>query len=592
MGAIFGIFGECNKFELEKIGASLAHRGEIGSSWTVHPTMHFGVRMTGQSNNELFPPNDPIAYDGMIDISKKILSDLKCEDHDSTISHIIYKLYRKMGTKGFGFIRAPFAIALWDERIDTLILASDPLGIKMLYYAKDSYGRYIFASEYKALLALDPILTKPDRNAIQYVYRTKFATPHGTCIAGIKSVSSGCCVKVNKSETRSERYYNINIDIARRSEREHAKVLLNDFLMATKRLTSNFEKFGIALSVGIDSVALLAAARRVAPEKEIHTFTVGINATDNYQVEAKKVAEQFKAIHHPIIIKSNDLPELMKNTLWRMEEPTGREERILYYSVAEEAVKHVPMVLTGQTSDSIFGGMPRHLVVNIAFRLPFFRGPIADFYNYSQMGAIPSTLVGKALVAIYYKKIQLKQNNVIGAMSNISKKDLKLNSHQPLNEYLISGLFYGKNTTYATEKIFDGAGVKVMSPFQDIDFMRTAFQIPDRLKIKGFQQKYILVSLLKDLLPKNLWKRKKDFMRIIKDKSFCDCLENIANELLASATVRERGLFDANFINKLKFRRKNKIYTMEEFYDLWSLILIEMWCRIFLDNRGKRDIKV
>lgn len=574
------------------MGVSLAHRGENGLSWTVNPTMHFGLRMTGLSDKEFFPPNYPITFDGIIDIPKKIMSDLKCEDCGNTTAHIIYKLYRKMGAEGFGFIRAPFAIALWDDRINTLILASDPLGIKMLYYAKDSYGRYIFASEYKALLTLDPILAKPDRNAIQYVYRTKFATPHGTCLAGIKSVSSGCCVKVNKSGTRSERYYNININIARRSEREHAEALLDDFLMATKRLTSNFDKFGIALSGGVDSVALVAAARRVAPEKEIHTFTVGINATDNDQVEAKKVAEQFKTIHHPIIIKANDLPELMKNTLWRMEEPTGREERVLYYSVAEEAAKHVPMVLTGQTSDSIFGGMPRHLVVNIAFQLPFFRVPIADFYNYSQMGAIPSTLVGKALVAIYFKKIRLKETNVLGALSNISKKDLKRNSQQPLNEYLISGLFYGKNTTYATEKIFDGAGVKVMSPFQDIDFIRSAFQIPDRLKIKGLQQKYILVSLLKDLLPKNLWKRKKDFMRVIKDISFCDCLESIANELLTSITVKERGLFDTSFINKIKYRRRNKLYTMEEFYNLWSLILIEMWCRIFLDNRGKNDITV
>jgi asparagine synthase (glutamine-hydrolysing) len=592
LGAIFGIYGECNKSELEQIGVSLGHRGEIGSSWTVNPIMHFGQRTSGPFDNEFSPQNYPITFDGMIDIPKEIISDLKCENRGNTIAKIIFELYRKMGPKGFQYIRAPFAIALWDARKETLILVSDPLGIKMLYYTSDSCGRYIFASEYKALLALDTFLAAPDRDAIQYVHRTKYAMPGRSCLAGVKCVLKGSWVEINKAGTCSERYSNINVNITKRSKEEHAKILRDNLLKATNRITSQFGKIGIALSGGVDSVAVTAAARIDAPEKEIHSFTVGIDASDNSVLEAKRVAEYFKTIHHEIIIEENNLPELMKNALWHMEEPTGREERIMKYCIASEAVKHIPIILTGDQADSLFGGMPKHLIANIAFRLPIFRKPLSDFYNYTQMGTIPRSIFGKALITSYFKGTILPESNVIGAQWNPPKSSLLRASYQPLNEYLKKGLNYGGNHYYAYDKIFNGRCILVISPFWDFDIIRSAFQIPDRFKIKGIKQKYILKRALAELLPDHLMNRKKDFMRIINDLAFCDCLENIANHILSDNVVKERGFFESKYVSRLKFRPRKGLYAMEEFYNLWSLILIEMWCRIFIDNRGINDITI
>jgi asparagine synthase (glutamine-hydrolysing) len=592
MGAIYGILGVSNKSELENIGTRLNHRGEISISCSVSRDLHLGSKIVGQFNNNISPPDVPVVFDGLIDIPVDIISFLKFEDQVDETAKLIFELYCKMGPSGFRYIRAPFAIALWDEQSESLILATDPLGIKMLYYTSDSYGRIIFASEYKALFALDSFSAAPDRDAIQYAYRTKYAMPGRSCLAGVKSLVKGSWLQINKSKMCSKRYLDVKVNISEQSEKEHAQALKNNLIRATEQIAYRFDKIGVALSGGVDSVAVLAAARKNVPEKEIHSFTVGINASDNILIEAKRVAEYFKTTHHELIIKANDLPELIKNTLWHMEEPTGREERILYYSAAIEAAKHVPIILTGHNSDTIYGGMPRHLIANIAYRLPIFRKPISDFYNYTQMGAVPQTIFGKILVTIYFKGVVIPECNVIGANWNQPKLDLQRLTSQPLNEYLRKGEFYGAGNAYATEKIFNGTCVSIISPFWDIDLIQSAFQIPDWLKIKGLKQKLILNRALVGLLPEHLMNRKKDYLRIINDIEFSDCLEYLANNILSYDVVKERGLFEYDCISKLKSRRKNGFYTMEEFYNLWSLILIEMWCRIYIDNRGDVDITV
>ena len=62
-------------------------------------------------------------------------------------------LYEDEGTRMFSLLRGMFALAIWDTRHRTLVLARDRLGQKPLVYRLDK-GRLFFASELKALLAL------------------------------------------------------------------------------------------------------------------------------------------------------------------------------------------------------------------------------------------------------------------------------------------------------------------------------------------------------------------------------------------------------------------------------------------------------
>jgi hypothetical protein len=63
-------------------------------------------------------------------------------------------------------------------------------------------------------------------------------------------------------------------------------------------------------------------------------------------------------------------------------------------------------------------------------------------------------------------------------------------------------------------------------------------------------------------------------------------LDHLADELLPTAQVAARGLFEPSYVAALRNRHQGEPYSQERVYRLWSLLLTEMWSRIYLDNRG------
>jgi asparagine synthase (glutamine-hydrolysing) len=165
---------------------------------------------------------------------------------------------------------------------------------------------------------------------------------------------------------------------------------------------------------------------------------------------------------------------------------------------------------------------------------------------------------------------------------------LDLGAAQPLNELLRRSLLGAPNAYAALERICAGAGLAFNAPYFDGEVVRCALQIPDRLKIRGRQQKYILRLACSGLLPDAIAQRKKGMPRLRHDRAFCDVLERLADDLLPPQAVRSRGLFDPVDVDRARRRPGSGIYGTDQFYRLWTLLLTESWARLFLDGRGAR----
>ena len=61
--------------------------------------------------------------------------------------------------------------------------------------------------------------------------------------------------------------------------------------------------------------------------------------------------------------------------------------------------------------------------------------------------------------------------------------------------------------------------------------------------------------------------------------------------MLTDTAVRERGLFDTAYVAKALHREGGQAYPKEQFNRLWSIVLTEIWCRIFVDQRGEFPAK-
>ncbi|HEY8196546.1 MAG TPA: hypothetical protein VIG04_06190, partial [Gemmatimonadales bacterium] len=88
------------------------------------------------------------------------------------------------------------------------------------------------------------------------------------------------------------------------------------------------------------------------------------------------------------------------------------------------------------------------------------------------------------------------------------------------------------------------------------------------------------------LLPRSILQVGKSFNRLRHDAQLSEVLDRLADELLSPSAVADRGLFDPSYVSALRRRGAGRAYSRGRAYRLWSLLLTEIWSRLYLDGRG------
>lgn len=588
MGALYGILGDADAGEVRSIGERLSHRGSFLAEWSIGARLRLGMRTRLGGVERL--AGGPIVFDGAIDNRADLLGRNKSHEAPSTSATddalLVLTLFNREGPDAFAQLAGQFALVIADPSGRRLMLARDRIGYAPLYFTI-SDNRFIFASEYKALLAIPGVPARPDRDAIQVIQSTKWTKPGATCLAGVYPVAPGTWLEVDLDRMHTARFWHIPIQVLHRDEKRHAAALRESFVDTLRRQVAPYSRIGISLSGGLDSAVMAAGVMEVAGDREVHTFTAGYGADDTEVVNAARVARELGTRHHPLVLDPGDLPDLLPWMVWHLEEPIGREDIAYLFIAAREAARHVELVLTGFGFDGLFAGLPRHRLVDLAIRLPPLRGALEEFYDFTFRSVEPKSLPGRLLQLAYFRGRDFPAPLVLGASTLPPFTGFSTKEDQPLSSFLRRG-FLVQPYQSTVERLYSAAGVRMNAHHTDPAFIATAFSIPDRLKIRGRTQKYILRKACAGLLPRSILKVGKSFNRLRHDTELSQVLERLADELLSPSAVADRGLFEPSYVSALRRRRPGRPYSQERAYRLWSLLLTEMWSRMFLDQRGSR----
>lgn len=257
-----------------------------------------------------------------------------------------------------------FAFALWDRDERELFLARDRMGIKPLFVT--TRGRFGFGSEIPSLLHLNDAWEEDATSRAMYLAVGYVSGPR-TMFRDIESLEPGKLFVMKSGESRHVRSFGDHAVVpfsgtTRDAERELARVVdraVSDQLVSDRPV-------GIFLSGGLDSSVVLSAMRAANPNGEIRSFTTRFRhhvSDPKFNVDADlaaKTAKRFDASHQEIEIGAEDVIREAEFMARHLGQPHNNSATIALDAAAAIASKHVPVVLSGDGGDELFGGYRRY----------------------------------------------------------------------------------------------------------------------------------------------------------------------------------------------------------------------------------------
>jgi len=300
-----------------------------------------------------------IVFNGEIYNHKVLRRELEARGHtfrSNSDTEVILHLYQEEGPALLNKLRGMFALAIWDVRKKQFWLARDRMGIKPLYYTF-SQGRFIFASEIKAILAHPGVARKVDPTAL-YHYLTFLATPPPlTLFDGISKLPAAHSITVNEvGQTRLFKYWDAfdNNEPTLIDSPGDAPAALLHLLEESVRLRMVSDvPLGVFLSGGIDSSTNLALMSKTRSEP-IDTFSIGyqMETRHNELPQARRAASLFNANYHETTIGEKELLKFLPTLIHHQDEPIADPVCVPLYFVAKLAKESgVTVCQVGEGSD-------------------------------------------------------------------------------------------------------------------------------------------------------------------------------------------------------------------------------------------------
>lgn len=496
---------------------------------------------------------------------------------------VILHLYEEEGLDFPKRLNGQFAIALYDANREQLLLVRDQVGICPLFYTVAG-GQVVFASEIKGILEYPGVERRLNLKAVDQLMNFPGVVSPTTFFDGIYSLRGGHMLQIRSGEEiRDLEYWDLcysadEEDLGEDYYVERLRELLRDAI--SRRLVADVP-IGFYISGGLDSSVVACYIGKYLLNSG-YSFSAEIAGELDESRFQQIVHDYVHSTHYKTVITEEELWDNLPKVIYHAESGVKESYDVAAYLLSGlVSTSPARAVLTGQGSDEFFCGY-------VGYMVDLFRGMQKDKMTPEER-ALNERLWGDpcfrfernhpALRKIHRKVYSRDAWGQIDRFSALAES--------PVNVDRLRGLSTQKRRSYIDSKLrladhllgehgdrmFFSHSVEGRHPFLDmelLDFVRT---IPDKYKLNGTNEKYILKKAARGIVPDAILRRKKfpfqapGMSAMVKRAS--GRLEFLSDELL-----KKYGVFDVDYVHEMLQTYSRSDFKLMGAYEIDYLLIV------------------
>lgn len=540
-------------------------------------------------------------------------------------TEVILALYLERGIEFVKKLRGMFALALFDwregsaEAPPVMILARDPFGIKPLYVAQpEGGGGVVFASEIRALLASSLVPRQLDTEAVSDYLAHGFVLQPRTIIAGVRMLEPGTIERYTPDgKMERTRFWRMPAFVPQSETLDQAaerlRVVLDDSIALHAMADA---PVGAFLSGGMDSAGIVGLMRKQVPHLRTYTLHFPDVPGADEAEEAIAAARFFECENTVVDVSSNDLPDLLPQFVADLDQPSS--DGLNTWLISRAAARDVKGVLSGLGADEWFAGYPvarrmARYANTTAGRFEVGAGHLASTFG----GIVPAGSIRDRINGFATRRSSLttwlhsrtvfpshvarqlagsheRNGQHVGryeAMLSTISGSWRTESPLGLACLLDVSVYMGSQLLRDSDATSMAHSLELRVPYVDVEVAAFARTCADDFKLSfdggrdhhyhNSGAKQVLVRALRDVLPPGTESRPKRGFTVPFEHWMRGSLSQLVKETCQPDTVAARGLVDPKMVEQLYRLAEKGGATL--YPKLWSLMVLELWCREVLD---------
>lgn len=513
-----------------------------------------------------------------------------------------------------GRVIGMFSLALWDRGQGKLWLARDRIGKKPLYYGRCG-GDFVFASELRAFRRHPEFSPAINPAGLTLFLRFGYVPSPLSILSGVFKLQPGHLYCPGSAPQRFWSHAEF-VGTARPIPAARARTDLLGLLEDSVRLRLISDvPLGVLLSGGVDSSLIAALAQRESSHR-VKTFALGFEDDPlDETAEAAEVADYLGTQHTQVRHSPEAALALLRRLPEMYDEPFCDPSQLPTYLVCLTAREQVKVVLSGDGGDELFCGYDRYRLCSRQWAATAWfphwlrrRGarllelvPPQWWHRLTGLRAerdLPDRVHGLVellrcprLLDNYYRLAGLWNRPELALLDPAYSAEFEARLSGPTLADRIENLMFFDAETLLPDGILTkvdrasmAVGLEVRSPLLDHRVVEFAWQLPNDLKYAGGSLKWILKSLLYELVPRPLVDRPKRGFNVPLGRWLRGPFRDWADQLLDPVALKAEGFFRPEAVAKCwhEFLHQGRAWHQR----LWAVMVFQLWWSDFRASRS------